>query len=116
MLLKDEILEQSGFIRYYKNKALAQGREEGLAQGLEKGLEQGLEQGLAKGLAKGLEQGRRGLLEVIRQLLGERFPGLRLPASLTTRPYAELQSTLIRLAAAQDRPAAQAALKPAKVK
>lgn len=73
MLLRDEILEQSGFVQHFQKKAFERGVEEGREQGREQGLEQGLEAGLEKGRADGQGEEARRMLRLI---LSQRFPGL----------------------------------------
>ncbi|MDX1983866.1 MAG: hypothetical protein SFV51_26565 [Bryobacteraceae bacterium] len=84
MILRDDILEQSDFVQYFKKKGLDQGREEGR------------------------EEGRaEGALCLLRLLLRERFKGLETRPELNrlTDP-AEIERLAKKLLAAKDRESA----------
>jgi hypothetical protein len=89
MILRDEILEQSDFIQYFKKKGLDQGREAGLAEGR--------------------VEGARDLL---RLLLRERFKGLEnRPELKRLTEIGQIERLTKKIVAAKDREAVLALLR-----
>ncbi|MGJ7029974.1 Rpn family recombination-promoting nuclease/putative transposase [Niabella hirudinis] len=73
MLYRKDVLDrwtEYAVLETAKEKAIAEGLEQGREQGLEQGRVQGLEQGLEQGLAKGIEEGaERKSQEVVKKML-----------------------------------------------
>jgi hypothetical protein len=74
----EELLGDTPYMQYQREKAreegivqgMAQGIERGMAQGIERGMAQGIEQGIERGMAQGIEQGhlatrRRVIVETL---------------------------------------------------
>lgn len=103
MLLRDEILEQSGFVQHFQKKAF----ERGVEEGREEGREEGHEAGRADGQA---EEARR----MLKLVLAKRFPGLETPGSIDRlNDAAAIERLVERIVILEDRAAATRLLEDA---